>query len=285
MATKRLLLAIAAFATFAANVSAQVTSNVLYRVFLIKNHSEIGSAFTIDVDGRQYLITAKHVLKGMKEAVDDTIQIRKNDSWSDLTVKVFRCNDPVDIAVLIPPSQLSVDFPLEPTLAGVLMGGEAFFVGFPYAMTTGSSLEGGYPMPLTKKATVSGLIPLVSDKGVVLVLDGYNNPGFSGSPVVFHDNSKGVGMFNVGGVVVSFLPEAGPVLKTEEVTQAQITDEDRRESRILQYEGKLYRITRETTDFVRLNTGIAFAHDVKFAVDLIHQHPIGPKVADDFRPK
>ena len=36
-----------------------VTSNVLHRVFLIKYGDKFGSSFTIDVDNRQYLISAK----------------------------------------------------------------------------------------------------------------------------------------------------------------------------------------------------------------------------------
>lgn len=90
-------------------------------------------------------------------------------------------------------------------------------------------------------------------------------------------------MFKVAGVVVSFRPEAGAVLKTTEVAQEQITANDLRESRILEYQGRTYRVTQETTDFVRLNTGIAFAHDI--AVELIHQHPVGPQSADNFHPQ
>jgi hypothetical protein len=271
------------FFIFAAVVNAQVTGNVINRVFLVRGPSEAGTAFTIEVDGRQYVVTAKHVVKGMKD--DDTIQIQKNDQWSPITVKVLRCDDPVDIAVLVPPSQLSTSFPLEPSSAGMWFGGENFFLGFPYAKTTGSNLAGGYPLPLIKRATLSGMSQLVPGKGTLIILDGYNNPGFSGSPVVFRDTSKSEVTFKVAGVVVSFLPEAGPVLKTEEVTQARITDDDRQEGRILEYHQKLYRVTRETGDFVRLNTGLAFAHDIKFAVDLIREHPIGPKVSDDFQPK
>lgn len=275
-----LIVVLAAFTTV---VCAQVTSNVINRVFLVKGPAEAGTAFTIEVDGRQYLVTAKHVVDGMKQ--DDSIQIRKDDQWSAVPVKVLRCNDPVDIAVLIPSSQLSKSFPLETTSAGVFFGGDTFFLGFPYAKTTEFKLAGGYPMPLIKRATLSGMNPLVPDKGVIIVLDGYNNPGFSGSPVVFRDSTKSGLTFKVAGVVVSFLPEAAPVLETEEVTQTQITDKDKQESRILEYHQKFYRVTQETSQFVRLNTGIAFAHDIKFAVDLIRQHPIGPKVADDFQPK
>jgi hypothetical protein len=33
-----------------------------------------------------------------------------------------------------------------------------------------------------------------------------------------------------------------------------------------------------------LNTGIVIAFGIEHAVDLIRQHPIGPKVTKDFRP-
>ena len=40
------------------------TSNVLYRVLKIRTAGSTGSAFTIEVDGKQYLITARHLLRG-----------------------------------------------------------------------------------------------------------------------------------------------------------------------------------------------------------------------------
>lgn len=40
------------------------TSNVLFRVLKIKTATSTGSAFTIEVDGKQYLITARHLLRG-----------------------------------------------------------------------------------------------------------------------------------------------------------------------------------------------------------------------------
>jgi S1-C subfamily serine protease len=255
---------------------------VINRVFLI-SATETGTAFTIEVDGRQYLVTAKHIVKGLRE--DDKIQIRKNDQWSPLPVKIFRCDDPADIAVLVPHSQLSVDFPLEPTIAGIFFGGETLFVGFPYGLTTDLKISGGYPMGMVKKATLSGLTPLVPNKGSLIILDGYNNPGFSGSPVVFRDYSKSEVTYKVAGVVVSFMQEAAPILKTDEVSQQQITVDDLQAKRIIEYHGKRFRIKEETTDFVRLNTGIAFAHDIRFAVDLIRQHAIGPRVTDEFEPK
>ncbi len=41
----------------------------------------------------------------------------------------------VDIAVLVPPAQLTVNFQLEPTSKGLADGQGAYFVGFPYGVS------------------------------------------------------------------------------------------------------------------------------------------------------
>jgi hypothetical protein len=273
-----ILLAIVATTTaWPVRCEAQITSNVLRRVLLIQSPAGFGTAFTIDVDGRQYLLTAKHLVSGLKE--EGTISIRKNNEWSPLTVKIFRCDDPVDIAVLVPPFQLTVNHPLEPSSEGISVGGEAFFVGFPYGLQ--SQMNGAFPLGLAKKATLSAFEPVPGKAhGLQYLLDGYNNPGFSGSPLVFRDPTKSGFVYKVAGVVASFISETSPVLKTEEVKAEQITKDDVVQSRIVEYHGKLFRVVKETTDFVKLNTGIAAAYDIFFAVELIHQHPIGPKSDD-----
>jgi hypothetical protein len=253
----------------------QVTANVLRRVLLLQTPAGVGTAFTVDVDARQYIITAKHLVKGLKD--EDKIHIRKNEQWSDVAVKIFRCDDPVDIAVLVASSQLTVNFPMEPDSSGFSVGGDAFFVGFPYGLQA-ANMNALHPLGLVKKATLSAFERVPGkDHGLLFMLDGYNNPGFSGSPLVIRDVTKSGVVYKVAGVVVSFRFEAAPVLKTEEVAQNQITPNDITQSRILEYDGKLFRITQETTDFVKLNTGIASAYDILFAMEIIHQHPIGPK--------
>lgn len=83
---------------------AQVTANVLTRVLMIRVGQYQGSAFTMEVDGRQYLVTAKHMVKRLK--AEDSIEILNDGQSSSVSVEVFRRDDPVDIAVLVPPAQL-----------------------------------------------------------------------------------------------------------------------------------------------------------------------------------
>ena len=38
-----------------------ITANVIHRVFRIAIGSQVGSGFTIDVEGKEYLVTARHI--------------------------------------------------------------------------------------------------------------------------------------------------------------------------------------------------------------------------------
>jgi hypothetical protein len=59
------------------------TSNVIYRVLKIRTPTDTGSAFTIEVDGRQYLITARHLLEGFGSEGD--IELWMEERWSGCT--------------------------------------------------------------------------------------------------------------------------------------------------------------------------------------------------------
>ena len=260
----------------------QVTSNVLLRTLLIRA-SEGGTGFTIEVDGRQYLITAKHVVGKLLNESVSTIQVRKKNDWSPLKVTVFKCDDPVDIAVLVPPAQITVNYPLEPTSKGMFAGQEAYFVGFPYgtfATYTNQTNIFGF----IKRATVARFDSAMGTGAHTIELDGYNNPGFSGSPVVFRDlNENGI-VFKVAGVLVSYVYDASPVVnKKQEIHEDEITAEDREKNDVVRTitDGRLYRV-EDTKQLVKLNSGIATAWDICSAVDLIRKHPIGPKAADNF---
>ena len=93
--------------------SAQMTNNVLERVLHLRVNANMpnqgtATGFTIAVDGREYLITAKHVVTGLGD--QGVVGIDQNGVWHDLSFQILRCDDPIDIAVLVPPQQLTVDF-------------------------------------------------------------------------------------------------------------------------------------------------------------------------------
>ena len=71
-------------------------------MFAIKYRDSIVSGFTIEVDDRQYLLTAKHSFEGIKEG--DSIQVFRDSKWYSITVKPIYCEPTqVDIIVLALP--------------------------------------------------------------------------------------------------------------------------------------------------------------------------------------
>lgn len=187
-------------AGFPAASYAQVTANILLRVFLLKADSQSGTAFTIEVGGLQYLVTSKHLVEMLPKKAAE-VQVYCNRGWEALKVDILECENPqVDIAVLKIPKKLSVTFDLEPTLGGITLGQEVNFLGFPFGMFTIYTSE-GFPMPLVKRGIVSALD--ISDRSRQLFyIDGFNNPGFSGGPIVFYDLETK--RLKVGGVVSGY---------------------------------------------------------------------------------
>ena len=242
-------LAVAATLTLSSNVaSAQVTANVLHRVFLIKFEQSSGNAFTIDVDKKQYLVTAKHVVPRIED--NDEILLFHKGEWKKLSVKVIAIADKeVDVVVLIPPIQLSPALSMEPTTDGVIWSQQMFFLGFPYMMHTDvGDLNRGFPMPFIKGGILSAMDNR-KDKGYsILYIDGLNNPGFSGGPVVFKDsNTK---KLKVAGVVSSYRNHPEVVVNKNLNTGLTALS----------------------------NSGILIAYDISTAVTAIKTRPEGPDI-------
>jgi hypothetical protein len=270
-----------------------VTLDVFYRVLMIRTRSGQGTGFTMDVEGRQYLITARHMVTGLQ--AEDTIQIRKYDAsghlqWVPFRMKIYKCDEPVDIAVLIPSEQLTFSTPMDPKLDGGPVFGQDV-VGFPGGRFTdvaaGATFQSNSPFGYVKRAVVSG-ISSVKIGGVTktqYVLDGLNIGGFSGSPIVYRPNG---GNLQVVAVICGFTPDYGPVLTTKEIRREEATPEDYGKARIIEKDGHIYRLEepKEMPDerYVILNSGIANAWDIRHAVELIHLHANGPKVVADFKP-
>ncbi len=265
--------------------NAQIPANVLRRTLEIRvggTTGITGTAFTLDVDGREYLITAKHMVAKLKNKDKLEISVR-NGEWDPIDVTVYPCKGDVDIAVLIPPRQLTVNLPLDPVPDGgsgqIRDGQDAFFVGFPFggsAFATSAyehRLNGEYPLPIIKRGLYSGTYE-TKDRSPVIFLDGLNNHGFSGAPIVYRDlDQMNDWVFHVLGVVSGFVPELVSVVKFDEIKQGENLSEV--ESWRLQTPKK---ILRDTDKLVPLNTGIVQGYPIRFALNLIHEHPDGPSV-------
>ena len=216
-----------------------ITANVIYRVFRLKVGPETGTGFTVEEEGGEYLVTARHLAHSLQATSE--IEVFKDGGWSPLEVTtVGHAPGEVDISVLAPSERLTPTrpLPLPASSAGLTYGQEAFFLGFPYGIGDKFLRETGHPVPFVKRVTVSTLF------GKPYLLDGYNNPGFSGGPVVFRP--PGRKEFQVAAVVSGYRWASAPVRDQE---------------------------NRDTDFHLRENTGIVVAYGVDEAVALIRANP------------
>ena len=113
---------------------------------------------------------------------------------------------PVDLSILAPQSLFGAAHSLAVTTAHLQLAEEVYFLGFPYGLWFDvGELNAGFPMPLVKRATVSAIY---LESGWML-LDGHNNPGFSGGPVVRRWNGR---EHVVVGVVSGYRSETSRVV-------------------------------------------------------------------------
>jgi hypothetical protein len=222
-----------------------VSTNILQRTFRIEYKGNEGTCFTIDQGGRQYIVTANHVVNGILDS--DTLSIFHEKKWKKLSVKLVGVTTPpVDIAVLALSLQLSPSHPLPTDAGNLYLSQDVYFLGFPYGLhiNIGPDLNRDFPLPLVKKGIVSSLEFSQNHLDYIL-LDGHNNPGFSGGPVVYI--SPGTKDLKVAGVISGY-----------------------------RYEWeKVYHQGQATPLMFQQNTGIIIAYCIRHAVELIKVKLIG----------
>ena len=175
-----------------------IPTNILFRVFQIRCGSGTGTIFALDFESRQYLVTASHIVG---EFADGQIEIRHDDAWKTLRVEfVGSTNEHLDVSVFAAEILLcSAEFTAEPSLAGALLGQEMHFLGFPFGWRGPSTdLLRRAPLPFVKRASLS----MLDVQNGNMFLDGMNNPGFSGGPVVFRVLARNE--WRIGGVVTGY---------------------------------------------------------------------------------
>lgn len=219
--------------------SEMVPSNILQRVFCIRfeNSDTFGTAFTIEEDGNQYLVTARHVLPA--NIAGGVVELLRNSSWEKVTfttVPVEPAN--VDIIVLKPARQISPFLEVELGFKNSFLSQPIFFVGYPYFLSIdGAAANGGYPIPFVKHGIIAGF----GAKNGPFFLDAINNVGFSGGPVVRVENLNRPAII---GVISGYRPE--------EVT--------------------VRRAGNATDSTVSVNTGITVAYSIDYALEAIRQN-------------
>jgi hypothetical protein len=280
-----------------------INKTALLQTRLIETKKSIGTAFVIEVDHREYWITAKHIFTGIENAPPGVfttktveanvlfpfarINTGKDQMW--VTVK-FTTIDPgkdIDILVLapehtfakyLPPDSMKPASDADPTAENALVpiGGDCEFLGYPYGggwkantpiYSIGNALKSPAPAtwfwsPFAKHCSLSGSI---SQNGInILVLDGIDNLGFSGGPVV---TGKGTSL-EVFAVISSYRAEPLEVLPAPDHTQAYVSPTPPPQP------GQ--KSSPASKQVVESNSGLILAYDIAPAIKAIRDHPIGP---------
>ncbi len=216
------------------------------RTFFIQAES-YGTGFEIVLDGIHYLITAAHLLG---DSADPEIKYRLEDSgWKVLGTKFIGRSPAADIAVfeITDPGFTWRKFePVSLGSAGLTVGQDMFFAGFPYkGFVSAGGLLKKMPLAFVKK----GYLSAMETNPRVLYIDAINNEGFSGGPVFAYDEGK-LQKLRIAAVVAGFQIQYEPVVDEQ---------------------GELAGGLR-----VAYNTGFMKAYNIDYAVKLI-RHATGSK--------
>ena len=233
-----------------------LTTNTLQKTFLIKQGNHTGTAFAVEVEGKQYLATAKHVVPDPSEQP----KVMHSETWKDLPFNsIFHHPGEPDIAVITLNQQIAPSHPVELSSAGILLGQNMIILGFPFGWNyTQYDINNGYPMPFVKSTTFSAL--LHKKELTTIILDGHSNPGFSGGPIVAEGKSqmepKVIGVVTESNIESTSHPnQFNPPLKN--MNGFPVPD-----------------------DHVHpTNAGFIRAHEIKHVIEVIEAHPYGTKMA------
>jgi hypothetical protein len=237
------------------SASQLVEAQAYERVLEIKTSVGTGTAFTIDYPfsgtgtapgqpdegGRQYLITAKHLLPPSES--HPRVELENRFFRAELELDLLAVSPAIaDVALAPLERPLTASLYLPAGSQGISFSQRLFFLGFPYGMALEAT--GGQRMAFVKGGLLSASAEVAGEK--LLYLDGFNNCGFSGGPVVAWID----GVLRVVGVISGY-----------------------RHERVAAYAGgtPAYEGQTVTGIEVRANTGIVIATDIAHAVDAIER--------------
>jgi hypothetical protein len=242
------------------------TNNVFFRITMVESQFGRGTMFSIDVDGREYWITAKHIITGAEHPPYGSVDTMRpvslkvldpsanEEHWLTIMFSVVDAGKDIDVVALAAPKILLRN-PLPNAsveMKGVTLGGDCEFLGFPFGGGWRATFENGqgYWLPYVKHCTISS-IPGNS----VLILDGINNHGFSGGPVLYQTGANQ----QIVGVISGYVQEPADVIPSAQRIQRPRKTKPNRPAH------------------VNLNSGFIIAYFVTPAIEAIRKNPVGPE--------
>lgn len=164
-------------------MSFPIQIQALTSIFSVRTQNGQGTCF-YHVDGNDYaFISAAHLFIGV--AVGDTVFLATNDAETAhqvLEIAASPEGPDVDVCAftLSDPPALECSVQTDPN-SQISYGEELRFIGYPHGLNVGAIAGNDRPFGLIRSAVFSGVISKNGAK--VWILDGFNNPGYSGAPV------------------------------------------------------------------------------------------------------
>jgi hypothetical protein len=242
-----------------------VSIGMLSRIFPIRSSAGSGTCFVIEVDERQYLITARHIVPAIDPG--GKVEIFFKGAWVPISVNaaIFPVNDKIDAVALATDTIHARRLDIPVGSAGVILGQKVFFLGFPFNLASRSKDRYDF-IPFVKAGVLSAIDNRNKDAPVVYI-DGHNNPGFSGGPIIFSNFGKGR-QLQILAVISGYRNQPTEVVEVI-VPDAPTSENDK---------GAPTEHKSKKLQFIRENTGIVIAYQLNELVEAIKNNPQGPKL-------
>ena len=205
------------------NEQPKAIAETMSSTFNLSGDKLTGTCFMVLRAGKQYFVTAAHLFESSHKSGDivPVQMVVQNELQSFDAHIYFHANKNVDIAVFTLPEKITQNLTVPEeqekykeqlqewyTSNGVSTdsifiteGLNAYFFGFPLGL--GEEFF-GVKFPLVKKAIISGW---TKRNGIeLLLLDGHNNVGFSGGPIVAYNTAKK--KMCLVGILSGYVPES-----------------------------------------------------------------------------
>lgn len=225
-------------------------------VFNIKYDNRVGSSFIIDVDNKQYIITARHIIPYAKKGAK--ISIYTGGEWNEFVIEpIYPRDKNIDIVALVTDKPIAPKMSIDVGEKGIYVGQDVYFLGFPFGLASQVDDPKKMLVPFIKKGILSA-IDFRKSSGHVLYIDGHNNPGFSGGPVIYSNYNDKEALY-IAGVISGYRAEPSKVHegKERQDTQSFVF----KDSNVVHY--------------VFENTGIVIAYSIDHIIEEIKRNPIG----------
>ena len=230
-----------------------INRGILQRTLHIQYGNVTGTSFVIDRGDRQYVVTARHVVKGI--TTGEPINVFHERQWKQLPIKVVGIGvGAPDVAVLAASVQLAPTQTIEATSGGLGYAQAVHFLGFPFGWDGGAEdINEDFPLPFIKAGIVSGIKHTDATR---IYIDAHGNTGFSGGPVVFAVNNDAQTENRIAGVVAQApRPRLKPVV-------------DKHRTPLVDKDG-------EPIAHFAENQGFVVAFGINHATEMIDKNPIG----------